>query len=94
MGDRGTLLVSRNLLESLLDPEDCRFDHHGGCQEHGYLSLEWRECPMAEIKRLLSEEEAPGQRPTDSVAGSTEQPSSSSAAAMTVPTTPGARDDF
>jgi hypothetical protein len=27
--------------------EPCRFDHHGGCQEHGYLSLEPGErCPQ------------------------------------------------
>jgi hypothetical protein len=27
----------RWLLNSLADDSDCRFDHHGGCQEHGYL---------------------------------------------------------
>ena len=24
------------LLENFVDDEDCEFDHHGGCQSHGY----------------------------------------------------------
>lgn len=46
--------VSRDLLVSLLDDDPCWFDHHGGCQAHGYLSLEPGElCPQAELKALL-----------------------------------------
>jgi hypothetical protein len=33
----------------------CWFDHHGGCQAHGYLSLELGEkCPVAEARELLA----------------------------------------
>lgn len=49
----------RNLIRDLLDEEDCWFDHHGGCQSHGYLSLSRGElCPQEEAKRLLKEWEA------------------------------------
>jgi hypothetical protein len=42
------------LLAELVDPDDCWFDHHGGCQAHGYLSLEQGEkCPHFEAKELL-----------------------------------------
>jgi hypothetical protein len=43
------------LVRDLTDPEPCRYDHHGGCQEHGYLSLENGErCPHAEAKEVLA----------------------------------------
>lgn len=43
------------LLRDLVDADDCWFDHHGGCQAHGYLSLEPGErCPQAEAKELLA----------------------------------------
>lgn len=46
--------VPTDLLESLVDDEECRFDHHGGCQAHGYLSLEPDEvCPQAELKAII-----------------------------------------
>lgn len=46
--------VKIDLLESLVDGGDCSFDHHGGCQEHGYLSLEQGElCPQEELKQLI-----------------------------------------
>ena len=60
--DEGTIEVVRNrpalldLISSLIDDGECRFDHHGGCQEHGYLSLEPGEmCPQEEAKRLIEE---------------------------------------
>lgn len=44
------------LLADLVDPDDCWFDHHGGCQAHGYLDLEQGLlCPHEEAKRLLAE---------------------------------------
>jgi hypothetical protein len=44
------------LLRDLVDPNDCNFDHHGGCQEHGHLSLEPGEiCPQQIAKDLLDE---------------------------------------
>jgi hypothetical protein len=54
--DPVTISVSRDLLSSLVDEDACWFDHHGGCQGHGYLSLEPGEkCPQAEVKTLLGE---------------------------------------
>lgn len=51
-----TVTATRELLESLVDSEDCWLDHHGGCQNHGYLSLEPGEvCPQRELKDLLKE---------------------------------------
>lgn len=47
--------VSIDLLESLADSGNCWFDHHGGCQEHGYLSLSHGElCPQSELKEILT----------------------------------------
>lgn len=46
--------VPRELLLALVDDDTCWFDHHGGCQAHGYLSLEPGEtCPQAELKEAL-----------------------------------------
>lgn len=51
---RGGLL---RLIRDLLDSDDCWFDHHGGCQAHGYLSLgPGEQCPHAEAKALLDAE--------------------------------------
>lgn len=39
------------LVGDLTDPDDCSFDHHGGCQAHGYLSLQPGEiCPQLDAK--------------------------------------------
>lgn len=44
-----------NLIRDLTDPDDCWFDHSGGCQAHGYLALTpEQECPHSEAKRLLA----------------------------------------
>ncbi len=44
-----------DLIRDLTDRDDCWFDHHGGCQAHGYLSLEPGEkCPQQEAKELLA----------------------------------------
>lgn len=44
-----------SLIADLVDPEDCEFDHNGGCQAHGYLSLRQGEkCPHAEAKQLIA----------------------------------------
>jgi hypothetical protein len=51
----GMVVVSAELLDSLSDSDECWFDHHGGCQAHGYLSLEPGErCPQAEVRELLA----------------------------------------
>lgn len=53
MSDSITIPV--DLLRSLVDEDNCWFDHHGGCQAHGFLSLEPGEkCPHAEAKELLA----------------------------------------
>jgi len=39
------------LIRDLTDSEDCNFDHHGGCQAHGYLDLKIGDmCPQHEAK--------------------------------------------
>lgn len=44
------------LLSCLVDDDDCWFDHHGGCQAHGFLNLSPGEkCPNSEARRLLDE---------------------------------------
>lgn len=44
------------IISALVDPDDCDFDHHGGCQTHGFLSLQPGEvCPNERAKRLLEE---------------------------------------
>lgn len=49
------------LIHDLTDPGECWFDHHGGCQEHGYLTLQPGEkCPHAEARELLAEWAVPG----------------------------------
>lgn len=54
--------VPLELLESLVDDEECRFDHHGGCQEHGYLSLDPGEtCPQADLKAIIKDAIAVGE---------------------------------
>ena len=56
MPEPGVITIPVELLRSLVDPDDCWFDHHGGCQAHGYLALELgQKCPQAEAKELLSE---------------------------------------
>jgi hypothetical protein len=46
-----------HVMADLVDTEPCWFDHHGGCQAHGFLSLEPGEkCPHAEAKELLGME--------------------------------------
>ena len=47
------------LIRDLVDPDACWFDHHGGCQAHGYLSLQPGEiCPHQEAKDWLRENAA------------------------------------
>ncbi len=53
----GQVVASRDLLDSLVSGDElCDLDHHGGCQSHGYLSLEPGEiCPQAELQALLAD---------------------------------------
>lgn len=49
--DRAELL---KLIADLTDSDPCDFDHNGGCQAHGYLSLKPGEmCPQAEAKERV-----------------------------------------
>lgn len=55
MATDGDYQVALRLIRDLIDPDGCWFDHHGGCQAHGYLSLEPGEkCPQQEAKELLA----------------------------------------
>jgi hypothetical protein len=52
---RTRLATAMAVIHELIDEDDCWFDHHGGCQAHGYLSLEPGErCPQAVAKDLLA----------------------------------------
>jgi hypothetical protein len=42
----------RRLLNELVDPDPCWFDHHGACQAHGLQNP----CPHEQAKKLLSEQ--------------------------------------
>lgn len=47
-----------SLIRDLTDRDECSFDHHGGCQAHGYLSLEPGElCPQQEAKDWAKQHE-------------------------------------
>lgn len=49
------ITIPVELLRSLVDDDPCWFDHHGGCQAHGFLSLEPGEkCPHQEAKEILA----------------------------------------
>jgi hypothetical protein len=49
------LLKAEGLLGELVDPDPCWFDHNGGCQAHGFISLRSGEtCPHADAKALLA----------------------------------------
>jgi hypothetical protein len=53
---RATVIQLRDLVRGLIDPDPCWFDHHGGCQAHGYLSLAPGEkCPHQQAKEVLAE---------------------------------------
>lgn len=48
----------RDLAEQLYQPGPCSFDHHGGCQEHLWLSLgPGEECPDGRAQRLFAKKE-------------------------------------
>ena len=42
------------VLKDLEDSNECQFDHHGNCQQHGWIGD--RECPQARLKRILRRE--------------------------------------
>ncbi|KIU17894.1 hypothetical protein [Mycolicibacterium llatzerense] len=44
----------RAALATLVDPDDCQFDHHGDCQAHGFFD---GPCGHAVAKELLAREE-------------------------------------
>lgn len=39
------------LIRRLTDPDECSYDHHGGCQAHGFSKDEG--CPHADALKLL-----------------------------------------
>lgn len=55
--ERGAAILSEalDLLADLVDESECRFDHHGGCQMHGYLVLgPGEKCPHQAAKEYLA----------------------------------------
>jgi hypothetical protein len=52
---RAERVVMLRLIRELTDPDDCWFDHHGGCQAHGFTSLQPGEmCPHGRAKELIA----------------------------------------
>lgn len=51
-GDR--IIRLKHALAELVDYDECQFDHHGGCQAHGFLDGS-KECSNAVALRLLEE---------------------------------------
>lgn len=50
------LASAHDLIRSFIDPGPCSFDHHGGCQAHGYLDLEPGEkCLQQQAKDFVGE---------------------------------------
>lgn len=47
--------VSGELLEALVDDSECRFDHRGDCQEHGYILEDGELCPQRLLKMVLKD---------------------------------------
>jgi hypothetical protein len=43
------------LIGDLVDDEDCRYDHHGYCQTHGWFDTTPR-CPHIRAKELINAE--------------------------------------
>lgn len=43
----------REILEDMVDSNECDFDHHGHCQEHGWTNTDDRPCPQIRIKKIL-----------------------------------------
>jgi 16S rRNA G966 N2-methylase RsmD len=53
---RSNDLLSRSLsiLEDMVDPDECSYDHHGNCQAHGWTGID-PSCPHKRAKELLAE---------------------------------------
>lgn len=51
MADSSLQQISFEVIHGLVDPNDCRLDHHGYCQEHGHMSETI--CPHKRAKWLL-----------------------------------------
>lgn len=52
----------RGLVEELIDPDPCWFDHHGYCQAH---KLHEKPCPHERAKDLLAELSGTSDSPDD-----------------------------
>ncbi|WP_433078920.1 hypothetical protein ACQP1P_38705 [Dactylosporangium sp. CA-052675] len=64
--DRAVLL---RFAREYVDPGECSFDHHGGCQAHGWLSPRpGEQCPNAEVRALLARLVGPWEPAPDVVA--------------------------
>jgi len=51
-----TLEQALTLVRDFTDADPCWFDHNGGCQAHGYLTIaRGQMCPHEEAKLLLAD---------------------------------------
>jgi len=48
------LARSLAILEDMIDPNECNYDHHGNCQEHGWTGID-PSCPRKRAKELIAE---------------------------------------
>lgn len=54
MGAKKDLQQALILIRDLVDEDDCWLDHDGGCQAHGYISLQHGQtCPQQDAKDML-----------------------------------------
>ena len=43
-----------SIIRSMVDPDECSYDHHGNCQAHGWTGID-PSCPHKRAKELLAE---------------------------------------
>ena len=52
---RATVAARDALIRDLADPDPCWFDHHGGCQAHGFLLLQpGQACPQHYAQQIVA----------------------------------------
>lgn len=60
---RATVAARDALIRDLTDPDPCWFDHHGGCQAHGYISLQpGQTCPQHDAQQIVAALDGAGEQ--------------------------------
>lgn len=50
-----TRTVPLELLRVFYDDSPCHFDHHGGCQQHGFHISWGMKCPQKELGEIIAD---------------------------------------